>query len=95
MVIKKRIYMLEDASVTVGIYAQNLPARSWQSVEESQANALIEAGKARDSENVREVGKGRNRRKTTAVPSPAEVQSEPADTASESDVQDDDVPSQE
>ena len=75
MATKKRIYMLEDASETVGIYTRNLPARSWQNVEESQANALIKAGKARDSEEVREVGKGRNRRQTTAVPSPAEVDS--------------------
>lgn len=73
MATKKRIYMLKDASETVGIYTRNLPARSWQSVEESQANALIKSGLARDSEAVREVGKGRNRRKTTAVPSPREV----------------------
>jgi hypothetical protein len=89
MAIKKRIYMLKDASETVGIYTRNLPAKTWQSVEESQANTLIESGLARDSEDVREVGKGRNRRKTTAVPSPREVDTPETDDA------DADVPSQE
>lgn len=92
MATKKRIYMLEDASETVGIYVRKLPANSWQSVDESQANAMIEAGVARDSEDVREVGHGKTRRKSTAVPSPAKLRESTLDTEAEDDAE---VPSQE